>query len=66
MGLLHRVLQCNMVLLQVDSSHQLALSHLKIDNNHLIVSSISIQVDTLDRVISEHFIHFTEGECSDT
>ena len=62
----HKVHQCNMVRQQVDNSRQWALNHHKKGNNHLIVNSTHLQVDTLDRDISEHFIHFTEGGCSDT
>ena len=51
---------------QAGNNHQLAPSHHRIDNSRLIINSTCLKVDTLDRDISKHFIHFTEGECSDT
>ena len=62
----HKRHRCNMARQQVDNSHQWGLNHRRKGNHHLIVNSTHLQVDTLDKVISEHFIHFTEGECSDT
>ena len=62
----HKVHQCNMGRQQVDNNRQWVLNHHRKGNHHLIVNSTHSQVDTSDRDISEHFIHFTEGECSDT
>ena len=65
--LCHKVHQCNVARQQLGNNHRLVPSHHRIDNSHLILlNNTNLQVDTLDRDISKHFIHFTEGECSDT